>query len=182
MNTFAPTTEQRQIWYLATLGRDALLRELAPLGFASSTTHDPMGLAAQIVSAPLSVPAAHQAAQTVLRPLLAAETFSVSIMDDLGSEEHLGIVPVIGEHTAGAVTGLYAELLLFDLSGLLNKAAYRLSRLPDDRTWIIDTEFQPSGVPATQRPFGSSRLGRNRTVLAPFAAELDRLASQARLT
>ncbi|MFD0622468.1 hypothetical protein ACFQ2K_06095 [Streptomyces sanglieri] len=92
--------------------------------------------------------------------------------------EHTGIVPVLGEREAGDVTGWYAELLLFEHSALLNKAAYRLSRMPGDRTWIVDSDFHPSGHPGTLHAFGSKRLGRTRTLLPPFVAELDRLIAQ----
>jgi hypothetical protein len=178
LNTSASRTDAEQIWYLATLGRDALLRALEPLGLSASVTHDPLNLAAYVVA---SSPGngIHRAGQAVLRTLFEAQAFSVTVTDELGPVDFTGVVPAIGQHSAGGASGLYAELLLFSKDGLENKAAFRLSRMPTDKKWIIDTDFQPSGHPGVQQPFGSSRLGRKRTVLAAFAAELDRLAAQA---
>lgn len=176
MDTTDPGTRDQHIWYLATLGRDALLRALAPLNLPASATHDPLYLAARCVTAdPIGFPEAHQAAQKVLRQLSEAKTFTVTLTNDSGPVQFTGIVPVIGEHTVGGVTGQYAELLLLEQGDLMNKAAFRLSRMPKDTTWIIDTDFQPSGHPVAQQPFGSSRLGRKRAVLAPVTAELDDL-------
>ncbi|MEU6349978.1 hypothetical protein ABZ896_11690 [Streptomyces sp. NPDC047072] len=178
MNAPAPRTDAEQIWYLATLGRERLLRALAPLGLPAAVTHDPLSLAARVVSATPGN-GMHRAGQSVLRPLFAAKTFSVTVTSDDGAVDFTGLVPALGQRTAGGATGLYAELLLFSRDGLENKAAFRLSLMPTDKKWIIDTEFQPSGHPGVQQPFASARLGRKRTVLAAFAAELDRLAAQA---
>ncbi|MEU5958157.1 hypothetical protein [Streptomyces sp. NPDC047525] len=179
MTTTDSSTRDQHIWFLATLGRDALLRALAPHNLPAAATRDPLSLAARCVIAdPIGFPEAHRAAQTVLRQLTEAKTFSVTVIDDCGSVRFTGVVPVIGEHTAGGVTGQYAELLLLEEGGLMSKAAFRLSRMPTDTTWIIDTDFRRSGHPGAQQPFGSSRLGRKRTVLAPFASELDRLITQ----
>jgi hypothetical protein len=175
-----PSIEERDTWYLATLGREALLRHLAPLGIPSSVTHDPLDCARWIVrAAPGSRHDVRRAADAALLPLTGAESFSVSLDVEGEAVEHLGIVPVIGEHSAGTVTGQYAEVLLFERGGLMNRAAFRLSRLSGEKHWIIDTSFQPSGVTQAERPFGSGRGGRKRTVPAPVAAELDRLAAQA---
>lgn len=38
MDTMIPTTRAQQYWYLVTLGRDALLRELAPLKLSEALT------------------------------------------------------------------------------------------------------------------------------------------------
>ncbi|WP_328373058.1 hypothetical protein OG800_49595 (plasmid) [Streptomyces sp. NBC_00445] len=177
MNAAAPRTNAEQTWYLATLGREALLRALVPLGLSTAITHDPLALAAYVVAANPGN-GIHRAGQVTLRPLFEGKAFSVTVTDDVGPVDFTGVVPMIGQHTAGGATGLYAELLLFSKDGLENKAAFRLSRMPADTKWITDTEFQPSGHPGMQQPFGSSRMGRKRTVLAPFAAELDRLAAE----
>ncbi|MFJ5850453.1 hypothetical protein [Streptomyces sp. NPDC092903] len=178
-----PGTRDQHIWYLATLGRDALLRALAPLDLPTSATHDPLSLATRCVIAdPIGFPEVHQAAQHVLRQLADAKTFTVTDTHDGDPVQFFGIVPVIGEHTAGGVTGQYAELLLLEQDDLMNKGAFRLSRMPKDPTWIIDTDFQPSGHPRVQQPFGSSRLGRKRVVLAPVAAELDNLITPGETT
>ncbi|MET9103799.1 hypothetical protein [Streptomyces antibioticus] len=179
MDTIPPDTHAQQHWYLATLGHEALLRELAPLELPASATQDPLALAARcLIADPIGYPQAHQAAERVLAPLHAARTFTTTVPDEDNSLEHTGVVPVLEERQAGAVTGWYAELLLFEHSTLLNKAAYRLSRMPGDPTWIIDSDFQPSGHAGTLRPFGSRRPGRKRTLLPPFVAELDRLIAQ----
>ncbi|MFI5822913.1 hypothetical protein ACIA8I_28030 [Streptomyces rishiriensis] len=179
MDTMTPTTRAQQYWYLVTLGRDALLRELAPLKLSEALTRDPLALAERCLAAdPIGFPEAHQAAERALAPLRAARTFTATITDEATTVEHTGVVPVLGERQAGNVTGLYAELLLFEHSTLLNKAAYRLSRMPGDRTWIVDSDFQPNGHPGTLQSFGSSRLGRKRTLLPPLVAELDRLIAQ----
>ncbi|MEV7465263.1 hypothetical protein AB0O20_01960 [Streptomyces kronopolitis] len=177
MNAPASRSDAEQIWYLATLGREALLRSLAPLGLSSAVTHDPLSLATHVVT---STPgrAIHQIGQAVLQPLLTARAFTVTVTSDDIPTAFTGVVPVIGEHTAGGATGLYAELLLFSMEGLSDKAAFRLSRMPTDKTWIIDTDFRPTGHPDLQRPFGSSRMGRKRAPLALFSAELDRLAAE----
>ncbi|MFZ3491858.1 hypothetical protein ACODT5_01210 [Streptomyces sp. 5.8] len=179
MNTMTPTTNDQQHWYLATLGHEALLRELASLKLPHSASHDPLALAGRcLVADPIGYPEAHQVAERVLAPLRAARTFTATIPDEDAVVEHTGVVPVLEERQAGAVTGWYAELLLFEHSALLNKAAYRLSRMPGDSTWIIDSDFQHSGHPGTLRPFGSRRRGPKRTLLPPFVAELDRLVEQ----
>ncbi|TGB15505.1 hypothetical protein [Streptomyces sp. MZ04] len=178
MDTTAPSPTTQQIWYLATLGHDALLQALAPLRLPTSVTYDPLSLAARVVAAdPNRHSDFHRTGQAVLRPLFEATTFSVIVTDDFGPMEVTGVVPVIGEHTVDNLTGQYAELLLFDTSG--PSAAFRLSKMPGDKTWIIDTDFQPSGHPRTQQPFGSSRLGRKRTVRPPLISALNRLAAQA---
>jgi hypothetical protein len=179
VNTANLSTEDRNVWYLATLGREALLRQLTLLNIPSSVTHDPLGLAYLVVrDLEISRPDVRQATETILRPLVDAATFSVTLEVQGEPVEHTGIVPVIAERSAGPVTGHYAELMLFDLSGLMNRAAFRLSRLPAETHWIIDTSFHPSGTPDAERPFGSARGGRRRTVPSPAAAELDRLAGQ----
>lgn len=177
MNAPAPRTDAEQIWYLATLGREALLRALVPLCLSTSITHDPLNFAAHVVAASPGN-SVHRAGQTVLRPLFEAKTFSVTVIVDDSPVPFTGVVPASGQHTASGATGLYAELLLFSEDGLQDKGAFRLSWMPTDTNWIIDTEFQPNGHPGRQQPFGSSRLGRKRTVLATFAAELNRLAAQ----
>ncbi|MFD8731484.1 hypothetical protein [Streptomyces sp. NPDC059611] len=179
MDTMPPDTHAQQHWYLATLGHEALLRELAPLELPGSATDDPLALASRcLIADPIGYPEAHQAAERVLSPLHTARTFTTTVPDEDISWEHTGIVPVLEKRQAGAVTGWYAELLLFEHSALLNKAAYRLSRMPGDRTWIIDSDFQPNGRPGTLRPFGSRRPGGKRTLLPPFVAELDLLIAQ----
>ncbi|RLU82011.1 hypothetical protein CTZ27_31110 [Streptomyces griseocarneus] len=182
MNTTVPSTEEQQIWYLATLGRTALLRQLAPLDtpVLATLTHDPLSCArwAVLASGRLA-PEAQQAVESALRPLVGAVSFSVTLTIDDEPVHHTGIVTVLAERTAGTVTGQYAELMLLEHGGLANKAAFRLSRMPTDKGWIIDADFQPSGHPAAHRPFGSARGGRNRTVLPPVAAELNRLVAQA---
>lgn len=178
MNAPASRSDTEQIWYLATLGRDALLRSLAPLGLSSAITHNPLSLATHVVA---STPgrALHEIGQAVLQPLLTAKAFTVTVTSDDIPTTFTGVVPVIEKHTAGGgATGLYAELLLFSMEGLSNKAAFRLSRMPTDKNWIIDTDFHPTGHPDLQRPFGSSRMGRTRALLPPFSAELDRLAAE----
>ncbi|MFF4531538.1 hypothetical protein ACFY1P_19995 [Streptomyces sp. NPDC001407] len=181
MSTTVPSSEKQKIWYLATLGRTALLQQLSQLGtlVPTSLTHDPLSCArwAVLASGRLT-PEAQQAVESALLPLADAASFSVTLTIDDAPVHHTGIVPVFTEHTAGAVTGQYAELMLLEHGGLANKAAFRLSRMPTDKGWIIDADFQPSGIPAAQRPFGSARGGRNRTVLPPVAAELNRLAAQ----
>ncbi|MFI6688443.1 hypothetical protein [Streptomyces sp. NPDC050485] len=179
MDTVIPSTRTQEYWYLATLGHGALVREFAPLELPASATHDPLALAGRcLVADPIGYPEAHQAAERALAPLRAARTFTATITDEDTTQEHTGVVPVLDERQAGDVTGWYAELLLFEHSTLLNKAAYRLSRMPGDRTWIIDSDFQPSGHPGTLRPFGSRRPGSKRTLLPPFVAELDRLTAR----
>lgn len=179
MDTMIPSTRTQQYWYLATLGRDALLRELAPLKLPAFSTDDPLSLAGRcVIAEPIGHPEAHQAAQRALSPLRTARTFTATVTDEDTTLEFTGVVPVLTEREAGGVTGWYAELLLFEHSALLNKAAYRLSRMPDDRTWIIDSDFQPSGHPGTLQPFGSRRLGRKRTLLPSFVAQLDHLIAQ----
>ncbi|MEU2769832.1 MULTISPECIES: hypothetical protein [Streptomyces] len=179
MDTMPPNTRTQQHWYLATLGHEALLRELAPLDLPASVTHDPLTLAGRcLIADPIGYPEAHQAAERVLTPLRTAQTFTATVPDEDNALEHTGVVPVLEERQAGAVTGWYAELLLFEHSSLLNKAAYRLSRMPGDPTWIIDSDFQHSGRPGMLRPFGSRRPGSKRTLLPPFVAELDRLIAQ----
>ncbi|GLX22583.1 hypothetical protein [Streptomyces lavendulae] len=180
MHSMPPDTRAQQLWYLATLGHEALLRELGPLSLPASATHDPLSLAGRcLIADPIGYPEAHQAAERVLAPLHTAQTFTTTVPDEDNPVEHTGIVPVLEERQAGAVTGWYAELLLFEHSALLNRAAYRLSRMPGDRTWIVDSDFQPSGHPGTLRPFGSRRPGSGkRTLLPPFVAELDRLITQ----
>ncbi|MFD9293432.1 hypothetical protein ACFWBV_35360 [Streptomyces sp. NPDC060030] len=154
------------------------MRELAPLELPAYATHDPLVLAGRcLIADPIGYPEAHRAAERVLAPLRTAQTFTATVRDEDNALEHTGVVPVLEERQAGAVTGWYAELLLFEHSTLLNKAAYRLSRMPGDRTWIVDSDFQPSGRPGTLRPFGSRRPGSMRTLLPPFVAELDRLIS-----
>ncbi|WNI20130.1 hypothetical protein [Actinacidiphila sp. ITFR-21] len=181
MDTTKLSTEDQHVWYLATLGREALLRQLALLDIPSSVTHDPLGLAYLVVrDLGVSRPDVRQATEAILRPLVGAATFSVALEVQGEPVEHAGIVPVIAERSAGSVTGQYAELMLFDLSGLMNRGAFRLSRLPAETHWIIDTSFHPSGAPDAERPFGSARGGRRRAVPSPAAAELNRLAGQAR--
>ncbi len=181
IDTMTPDTHAQQHWYLTTLGHEVLVRELAPLKFPASGTHDPLALAAQcLIADPIGYPELHRVAEQVLAPLHTARSFTVSIADEDSVLEHTGIVPVLEERQAGAVTGWYAELLLFEHSALLNKGAFRLSRMPGDRTWVIDSDFQPSGHPGTLRPFGSRRPGSGgkRTLLPPFLAELERLIAQ----
>ncbi|WP_424892335.1 hypothetical protein [Streptomyces sp. XH2] len=181
MNITAPSTEEQQIWYLATLGRPALLRHLASTDVppAAVLIHDPLDCPHWAVLAfGCLAPQAKRAVQSALRPLADARSFCVTLTIDDTPVHHTGIVPVLAEETTGAVTGQYAELMLLEHGGLANKAAFRLSRMPTDKGWIIDADFQPSGTPAAQRPFGSARGGRNRAVLPPVAAELNRLAAQ----
>ncbi|WP_331731626.1 hypothetical protein [Streptomyces sp. NBC_00073] len=176
MDTMTSTRAQ-QYWYLATLGREALLRELAPLEFPASATHDPLSLAGRcVVADPIGCPDVHEAAERALSPLLTAKMFTAT--DEDTTVGHTGVVPVLAGRQAGDVTGWYAELLLFEHGALLNKAAYRLSRMPADRTWVIDSDFRPNGHPGTLRPFGSRRPGSKRTLPPPFVAELDRLIAQ----
>ncbi|WP_250569084.1 hypothetical protein [Streptomyces sp. CJ_13] len=179
METMAPTIRAQQYWYLVTLGRDALLRELAPLKLPDFVTRDPLTLAGRCLAAdPIGFPEAHQAAERALAPLRGARTFTATVTEEDTTMVHTGVVPVLGEREAGGITGWYAELLLFEHGTLLNKAAYRLSRMPGDRTWIVDSDFEPSGHPGRLQTFGSGRLGRKRTLLPPFVAELDRLITQ----
>ncbi|MFI2906725.1 hypothetical protein ACG2OD_00425 [Streptomyces sp. PDY-4] len=181
MDTMHPDTHAQQHWYLATLGHKALVRELASLGLpASAATHDPLALAGRcLIADPIGYPEAHRAAELVLAPLHTARTFTATVTDEDNALGHTGVVPVLEERQAGAVTGWYAELLLFEHSTRLNKAAYRLSRMPGDPTWIIDSDFLPNGHPGMLRPFGSRRPGSGkRTLLPPFVAELDRLIAQ----
>ncbi|WP_435057644.1 hypothetical protein [Streptomyces sp. bgisy060] len=179
MPTMPPDTRAQQLWYLTTLGHEALLRELAPLKLPASATHDPLVLAGRCLNAePIGYPEAHRAAERVLAPLRTARTFTATVTDEDDVVEHSGVVPVLEERQAGSVTGWYAELLLFEHGALLNKAAYRLSRMPGDRTWIVDSDFRPSGQPGTLRPFGSRRPGRKQTLLPPFVAGLDSLIAQ----
>jgi hypothetical protein len=180
MDTMPPDTRAQQHWYLATLGHKALLRELAPLKLPASATYDPLALAGQcLIADPIGYPEAHRAAERALAPLHTAETFTTAVTDEDNVLAYTGVVPVLEERQAGTVTGWYAELLLFEHSALLSKAAYRLSRMPADPTWIIDSDFQPNGHPWTLRPFGSRRPGdRQRSLLPPFVAELDCLIAQ----
>ena len=170
-------TDEQRIWFLATLGRDELLQRLAPLDLPTAVTHDPVACAQWMVYAsPTRNPAAWRATEELLQPLDSAAAFTVVAPADPTPVTHLGLVPVIRRRTEGNVTGLYAELMLFEQGGLVNQAAYRLSRLPEERNWIIDTNFGLSGGVPSHQPFGSARLGRRRTVQKAVAAELDRLA------
>ncbi|MCL3999101.1 hypothetical protein [Streptomyces lavenduligriseus] len=180
MDTMHPDTHAQQHWYLATLGHKRLLRELASLELPASATHDPLALAERcLIADPIGYPEAHRAAELVLAPLHTAQTFTTTITDEDTVLQHTGVVPVLAERQAGAVTGWYAELLLFEHSTRLNKAAYRLSRMPGERTWIIDSDFLPTGHPGMLRPFASRRPGSGkRALLPPFVAELDRLIAQ----
>lgn len=180
MDTAKPITRSQEWFYLATLGRDALVRELAPYNLPASSTYDPLSLATACINAePIGHPEAYWAAQQALAPLRTAHTFTGLVNDEDDTREFTGIVPVLEERQAGDVTGWYAELLLFQGDSLLDKAAYRLSRMPDDRTWIIDSDVRPSNVyDGVLQPFGSQRLGRKRTLLPPFVAQLDRLIAQ----
>ncbi|MFE0777982.1 hypothetical protein [Streptomyces sp. NPDC058861] len=178
MDTMAPTTHA-QHWYLATLGRDALLRELSDLELPDFVTRDPLSLAGRcVIAEPIGHPEAYRATQRALAPLRTALTFTATVIDEDTTMEFTGVVPVLGEREAGGITGWYAELLLFEHGTVLGKAAYRLSRMPGDRTWIVDSDFNLSGHSRTLQAFGSSRLGRKRTLLPPFVAELDRLIAQ----
>ncbi|WP_234432035.1 hypothetical protein [Streptomyces sp. NRRL S-241] len=179
MDTMTPSTRTQQLWYLTTLGHEALLRALAPLKLPPSATHDPLVLAGQCLNAdPIGHPETHRAAELVLAPMHGALSFTATVRDEDDVSEHTGVVPVLERRQAGAVTGWYAELLLFEHTALLNKGAFRLSLMPGDRNWVVDSDFQPSGHPGTLRPFGSRRTGGKRTLLPPFLAELDRLTGQ----
>ncbi|MGW3308169.1 hypothetical protein ACWDG9_16465 [Streptomyces sp. NPDC001073] len=174
-------TDEQRIWYLATLGRDDLLQRLAPLDLSTAITHDPIGCARwMVLAAHTHNRAAWELTQEVLQPLADASAFVVVVDVTVGGEpepvSNVGLVTAIRRRTEGDVTGLYAELMLFEQGGLVNQAAYRLSRLPHEKHWIIDTNYGPFGAIPSDQPFGSSRLGRRRTVQPVVAAELDQLA------
>ncbi|MEU5476654.1 hypothetical protein [Streptomyces mirabilis] len=168
-------TDEQRIWYLATLGRAELLQQLAPLELSTAITHDALACARwMVLAAHTHNRAAWEIAQNVVQPLASASAFVVMTDEEPEPVSHVALVPTIRRRTEGDITGLYAELLLFEQGGLVNQGAYRLSRLPQERHWIIDTNYGPIG--ASDQPFGSSRLGRRGTLRPAVTTELDRLA------
>lgn len=125
-------------------------------------------------------PAAWQEVQDILGRLDNAARFAAVTEDedDDGPVTHTGIVPVITQRTEGDISGLYAEVMIFEEGGLISNASYRLSKLPGEATWIIDTHYDATGARRCHQPFGSTWIGRNLTLHRPFVTELDRIAHE----
>jgi hypothetical protein len=123
-------------------------------------------------------PAAWQAAQEILRNLDHAARFTAVTEDEDEPITHTVLVPALARRTEGDITGLYAEVMILEEGGLINNESYRLSKLPRETTWIIDTHYGSTGACRSHQPFGSTRLGRRRTLPQPFITELDHLAQR----